>query len=43
MSDIRRAIWDFVPRCEQEEKDKAYEILFAIDASQSNTWEKIKK
>lgn len=27
----------------KEEKDKAYEILFAIDASQSNTWEKIKK
>ena len=27
----------------REEKDKAYEILFAIDASQSNTWEKIKK
>lgn len=27
----------------REEKDKAYEILFAIDASQSNTWDKIKK
>ena len=27
----------------KEEKDKAYEILFAIDASQNNTWEKIKK
>ncbi len=27
----------------REEKDKAYEILFAIDASQQNTWEKIKK
>ena len=26
-----------------EEKEKAYEILFAIDASQQNTWEKIKK
>lgn len=26
-----------------EEKEKAYEILFAIDASQSNTWDKIKK
>ena len=26
-----------------EEKNKAYEILFAIDASQNNTWEKIKK
>lgn len=27
----------------REEKDKAYEILFAIDASQANTWDKIKK
>ena len=27
----------------KEEKDKAYEILFAIDASQINNWEKIKK
>ncbi len=27
----------------REEKDKAYEILFAIDASQSNEWDKIKK
>ena len=27
----------------REEKDKAYEILFAIDASQSNTWDRIKK
>ena len=27
----------------REEKVKAYEILFAIDASQQNTWEKIKK
>lgn len=27
----------------REEKDKAYEILFAIDASQQNTWDKIKK
>ena len=27
----------------REEKEKAYEILFAIDASQQNTWEKIKK
>ena len=27
----------------KEEKDKAYEVLFAIDASQSNTWEKIKE
>lgn len=27
----------------REEKDKAYEILFAIDASQNNTWERIKK
>lgn len=27
----------------KEEKDKAYEILFAIDASQNETWQKIKK
>ena len=27
----------------REEKDKAYEVLFAIDASQNNEWEKIKK
>ena len=27
----------------REEKDKAYEVLFAIDASQQNTWDKIKK
>ena len=27
----------------REEKDKAYEILFAIDASQSTTWDRIKK
>ena len=27
----------------KEEKDKAYEILFAIDASQISNWEKIKK
>ena len=26
-----------------EEKNKAYEILFAIDASQDNEWQKIKK
>ena len=27
----------------REEKDKAYEILFAIDVSQQNTWDKIKQ
>ncbi len=27
----------------REEKDKAYEVLFAIDASQNSTWDKIKK
>ena len=27
----------------KEEKEKAYEVLFAIDASQNNTWEKLKK
>lgn len=26
-----------------EEKNKAYDILFAIDASQANTWEELKK
>lgn len=26
-----------------EEKERAYEVLFAIDASQNNEWEKIKK
>ena len=33
----------FAKKGTKEEKDKAYEVLFAIDASQSNTWEKIKK
>ena len=33
----------FAKKGTKEEKDKAYEILFAIDASQNNTWEKIKK
>lgn len=33
----------FAKKGTKEEKDKAYEILFAIDASQQNTWEKIKK
>lgn len=33
----------FAKKGTKEEKDKAYEILFAIDASQVNTWEKIKK
>lgn len=33
----------FAKKGTSEEKDKAYEILFAIDASQNNTWEKIKK
>ena len=33
----------FAKKGTNEEKEKAYEVLFAIDASQSNTWEKIKK
>ena len=33
----------FAKKGTSEEKEKAYEILFAIDASQNNTWEKIKK
>ena len=33
----------FAKKGTNEEKEKAYEILFAIDASQNNTWEKIKK
>lgn len=33
----------FAKKGTTEEKEKAYEVLFAIDASQSNTWEKIKK
>ena len=33
----------FAKKGTKEEKDKAYEILFAIDASQNNEWEKIKK
>ena len=33
----------FAKKGTKEEKEKAYEILFAIDASQSNTWERIKK
>jgi len=33
----------FAKKGTKEEKEKAYEILFAIDASQQNTWEKIKK
>ena len=32
----------FAKKGTNEEKEKAYEILFAIDASQQNTWEKIK-
>jgi hypothetical protein len=27
----------------QKEKENAYDILFGINASQSNTWEKIKQ
>ena len=33
----------FAKKGTNDEKDRAYEILFAIDASQSNTWEKIKR
>jgi len=33
----------FAKKGTKEEKEKAYEVLFAIDASQNNTWEKIKK
>ena len=33
----------FAKKGTNEEKEKAYEVLFAIDASQNNTWEKIKK
>jgi len=33
----------FAKKGTKEEKDKAYETFFAIDASQNNTWEKIKK
>ena len=33
----------FAKKGTTEEKEKAYEILFAIDASQINAWEKIKK
>lgn len=32
----------FAKKATKEEKEKAYEVLFSIDASQSNTWEKIK-
>ena len=32
----------FTKKATKEEKEKAYEALFSIDASQSNTWEKIK-
>ncbi|MBO5887151.1 MAG: DUF4835 family protein [Bacteroidaceae bacterium] len=32
----------FTKKATKEEKEKAYEVLFSIDASQSNTWEKIK-
>lgn len=32
----------FSKKATKEEKEKAYEVLFSIDASQSNTWEKIK-
>ena len=32
----------FTKKSTKEEKEKAYEVLFSIDASQSNTWEKIK-
>ena len=33
----------FSGKATNEEKDKAYNILFAIDASQNETWQKIKK
>ena len=33
----------FAKKGTTEEKDKAYDILFSIDASQSSTWEKLKK
>ena len=33
----------FAKKGTREEKDRAYEILFAIDASQQNTWDKIKQ
>lgn len=32
----------FTKKATKEEKEKAYDVLFSIDASQSNTWEKIK-
>jgi hypothetical protein len=32
----------FTKKATKKEKEKAYEVLFSIDASQSNTWEKIK-
>lgn len=33
----------FAGKGKPEEKDRAYDVLFAIDASQIQTWEKIKK
>ena len=33
----------FAKKGTQEEKDKAYDVLFAIDASQDQEWQKIKK
>ena len=33
----------FAKKGTNEEKDKAYDVLFAIDASQQSTWERIKK
>ena len=33
----------FAKKGTNDEKNRAYEILFAIDASQQNTWEKIKQ
>ena len=33
----------FTERGTKEEKEKAYDILFAIDASQNESWKKLKK
>ena len=33
----------FADKGTKEEREKAYEILFAIDASQNESWKKLKK
>ena len=39
----REELINILSKATKEEKERAYEILFAIDASQNEAWQKIKK